>query len=353
MTHISMFDFHKVERLKSKADHGDLKAQIELGKEYLLGRNIPANLGKGYEYFALAAKQNDPEALFCLAECQDTGNGCSINPSEAFQNLSKAAVQGHLKATLLLAKHFESGHFGIVDYQKSIQHYQAALNKGHAPAKDQIARIEKLRKETATFGMPAQAKAGISHNSPEHQSKSEIKIDDIPFFRGLGASELIYMMGVVQNLKAKKGQLLFCEGQPPNGLFIILSGGCSIRTTNSKTNMSTEIKSAFAGDYVGEFGLIDGMARSATVVITEDANLIFLPTAVFHAVIQTQKNVADIVTQNLLASIRDKKILLKDRESKDLVYGGRPVPSNLSTMKKLTAILRASNTKGQMDYWDR
>jgi CRP-like cAMP-binding protein len=352
-----MFDFHKVERLKSKADNGDIKAQIDLGKEYFLGRNIPANLSKGYEYFTLAAKHNDPEALFCLAECQDTGNGCSINPTQAFHNLSKAAEQGHLKATLLLAKHLESGHYGIVDYQKSMQCYKSALNQGYAPAKDQIARIEKLRKEISTFGMPAQPttqpKAGVSHNNPERPSKSEIKIDDIPFFRGLGASELVYMMGVVQNLKAKKGELLFCEGQPPNGLFIILSGGCSIRTTNSKANMSTEIKSAFAGDYVGEFGLIDGLARSATVVITEDANLMFLPTAVFHAVIQTQKNVADIVTQNLLASIRDKKILLKDKESKDLVYGGRPVPSNLSTMKKLTAILRASNTKGQMDYWDR
>lgn len=352
-----MFDFHKVERLKSKADNGDIKAQIELGKEYLLGRNIPANLSKGYEYFLVAAKQNDPEALYLLAECEDKGNGCAVNLSSAFQNLKKAAAQKHLKATLLLAHYYESGRCGIVDYPRALQQYQAAINLGHMPAKDHATRVEKLSKDTSSFSHQAPSSTTMHPEQKTHRTsnpaKAEIRIDDIPLFRGLGASELMYMMGVVQNIKAKKGQLLFCEGQPPNGLFIVLSGLCSIRISNPSKNTSTEIKSVFAGEYVGEFGLIDGMARSATVVIAEDAELIFLPTAVFHAALKTQKNVAEVVTRNLLANIRDKKILLKDRDAKDLVYGGRPVPHNLETMKKLTAILRASNTKGQMDYWDR
>jgi CRP-like cAMP-binding protein len=352
-----MFDYHKVERLKSKANQGDSRAQVELGKEYILGRNIPANLDKGYEYFLMAAKQNDPEGLFCLAECEDKGDGCTVNPTSAFQNLTKAAGQKHLKATLLLAYYHESGRCGIVDLPKSLQQYQAAFNLGHMPAKDHMTRLEKLHKETASF---SPQNSPTSKMQPDQNSRNTsnrantgITIDDIPLFRGLGASELMYMMGAVQNLKAHKGQLLFCEGQAPNGLFIILSGQCSIRTNDPKTNMATEIKSVFAGDYVGEFGLIDGMARSATVVIVEDTDLMFLPTPVFHAAIKTQKNVAEVVTRNLLANIRDKKILLQDRESKDLVYGGRPVPHDLETMKKLTAILRASNAKGQMDYWDR
>ena len=63
-----MFDFSKIERLKSKADGGDAKAQIELGKEYLSGRNVQANFAKGYAYFAMAARKNDPEGLYLVEE---------------------------------------------------------------------------------------------------------------------------------------------------------------------------------------------------------------------------------------------------------------------------------------------
>jgi hypothetical protein len=79
----------------------------------------------------------------------------------------------------------------------------------------------------------------------------------------------------------------------------------------------------------------------------------FLPTKAFQSAIETQPKVAQVVTQNLLRSIRDNNIIIKEKEGKDLVYSGRPVPSDLDTMRKLVAILRASNSTEQTDYWDR
>ena len=175
----------------------------------------------------------------------------------------------------------------------------------------------------------------------------------MPFFKGLGAMELLFLMGYIQNIKGKRGQFLFCEGQNPNGMFIVLSGHCSIRLTNINSSTFTEIKSVTPGEYVGEFGLIDGLPRSATVIVTEDADLMFLPTKAFQSAIETQPKVADIVTKNLLSNIRDKNIIIREKEAKDLVYSGRSVPSDLETMKKLVAILRASNSTEQTDYWDR
>ena len=362
-----MFDFSKVERLKSKADGGDSKAQIELGKEYMSGRNIPANLSKAYAYFAMAARKNDPEALFLVADCQDNGTGVEINPTHAFQNFQKAAKLGNIKATLSLAHYYETGRGGIVDYTKSLEQYKAAQSLGHAPAKEHVIRLESLCKTalnqagnianaTATVGgrgvHPAQQMLA-NKNAANISPANSIKIDDVPFFRGLGAMELLVIMGLVQNIKGKRGQFLFCEGQPPNGLFVVLSGQCSIRLTNLNSSTFTEIKSVSPGDYVGEFGLIDGQPRSATVVITEDAELMFLPTKAFQTTIATQPKVAEVVTQNLLSNIRDKNLILRDKESKELVYSGRPVPTDLETMKKLVSILRASNSQEQTDYWDR
>ena len=360
-----MFDFSKVERLKSKADGGDAKAQIELGKEYMSGRNIPANFTKGYAYFAMAARKSDPEALFLLGECQDNGNGTEVNPTSAFQNYKKAANLGNLRAILSLASFYETGRGGLVDYPKSLEQYQAALKLGHTPAKEQIARLEALCKSSLAHASNAGSSAPVGtrggHPAQEllnttkakQAQNNEIKIDSIPFFRGMGAMELLFLMGLVQNIKGKRGQFLFCEGQPPNGLFIVLSGLCSVRLSNLNSSSFTEIKSVKPGDYVGEFGLIDGLPRSATVVVTEDADLMFLPTKAFQSAITTQPKVAQVVTQNLLTSIRDKNIIIREKEAKELVYSGRTVPTDIETLRKLVSILRASNSTEQTDYWDR
>jgi hypothetical protein len=358
-----MFDFSKVERLKSKADGGDPKAQIELGKEYISGRNVQANFAKGYAYYAMAARKNDPEGLYLVADCQDNGTGTSVSPTLAFQNFQKAAKQGHLKSILALASYFETGRGGIVDYPKSLEQYQLALKLGNASSKDHVARLEKLCKNALSHANANAPVVGTRGNHPAQQlmseskeaaaKASEIKIEDIPFFRGLGGMELMFIMGVTQNIRGKRGQFLFCEGQDPNGLFIVLSGKCSIRLTNISSNSFTEIKSVNPGDYVGEFGLIDGLPRSATVIVTEDADLMFLPTKAFQSAIQTQPKVAQVVTQNLLTTIRENNIIIKEKEGKELVYSGRPVPSDMDAMRKLVAILRASNSNEQTDYWDR
>lgn len=359
-----MFDFGKIERLKSKADGGDLKAQIELGKEYLKGQNIQASFTKAYAYFSMAARKNDPEALFLLAECNDNGTGTEVNPSNAYMNYQKSANFGYLRAVIAFANFCETGRSGVVDFPKALQYYQMAVKLGHGPAKEQVTRLEKLVLNSQSHQSQNESNSGIGTRgtSPAHKMMAEnaqksapesIKIDDVPFFRGLGAMELLFMMGLTQNIKGKRGDFLFCEGQAPNGLFVVLSGKCSVRLTNLNSNSFTEIKNVLPGDYVGEFGLIDGLPRSATVVVTENAELMFLPTAAFVSTIQNQPKVAEVVKQNLLTTIRDKNIMIRDKESRDLVYSGRPVPNDLETLKRLTSILRASNSTEQTDYWDR
>lgn len=358
-----MFDFSKIERLKSKADGGDLKAQIELGKEYLKGQNIQASFTKAYAYFSMASRKNDPEALFLLAECQDNGTGTEVNPNNAYTNYQKSANLGYLRAVIAFANFCETGRSGVVNFPKALEYYQMAVKLGHSPAKDQVARLEKLVQSTQTHTATSSAAVvGGRGENPAHKLMAEsaskstpesIKIDDVPFFRGLGAMELLYMMGLTQNIKGKRGDFLFCEGHAPNGLFIVLSGKCSVRLTNLNSNSFTEVKLVLPGDYVGEFGLIDGLPRSATVVVTENAELMFLPTTAFVAAIENQPKVAEVVKQNLLSSIRDKNLMIRDKESRDLVYSGKPVPNNLETLKRLTSILRASNSTEQTDYWDR
>jgi hypothetical protein len=352
-----MFDFSKIERLKSKADKGDVKAQIELAQEYFSGRNVQASLSTSYSYYSRAARQNDPEAIYKLGEYQDIGWGCAMSPSNAFQNFYKAAKLGHLKAILSLAHYYQTGRAGIVDYDKALATYQLALKMGHTQAKEKIAKLQELKKTSPSYVPPIPSTATRGTNpvgtKAEHKPTAEIKIEDIPFFMGLSGTDLIYLMGLVSNVEGKRGQFLFCEGDEPNGLFILLKGQCTIRLANISTNTFNEIKSVHPGEYVGEFGLIDGLPRSATVVITEDAEMMFLPTQVFQSAIESQKGLAEVVTRNLLSFIRNGNIRIEEKDLKALVYSGQPVTPTLSNMKLLVGILRASNSTKQVNYWER
>lgn len=348
-----MFDFSKIERLRSKADHGDASCQIELGNMYLKGQSIQASFTKAYAYFAMAARQNHPEGLYRVAECQDSGTGTPANPSNAFQNFQKAANLGHLQAILSLAHYHETGRAGVVDHDKAIFWYQEAINKGHQGSKVGLERVLKAKTQGALSAKSPVASPNQGSKQRPLTGKEDIKIEDIPFFRGLGAMELIFMMGIVSNIKGKRGQFLFCEGQEPNGLFVVLSGQCSVRLTNLNSSTFTEVKIVGPGDYVGEFGLIDGLPRSATVIVTEDAELMFLPTSAFQATIESQKNVAEVVTKNLASMIRDGNLIIKQKDAKHLVYSGAYIAPTLENMKTLVGILRASNSTEQTDYWDR
>jgi len=49
-------------------------------------------------------------------------------------------------------------------------------------------------------------------------------IDNIPFFTGLAAPDLMSIMAVAQTRKIEKGVNLFNQGDKSDGLYVLLSG---------------------------------------------------------------------------------------------------------------------------------
>jgi len=87
---------------------------------------------------------------------------------------------------------------------------------------------------------------------------SKITIADIPFFNHLDAGDIMAVSQHLQALSFAAEDMLFYQGDPPNGLFLVTSGSVKTYVYAPGTTKKVVVKLVKAGDYLGEFGLLDG-----------------------------------------------------------------------------------------------
>jgi CRP/FNR family transcriptional regulator, cyclic AMP receptor protein len=103
-----------------------------------------------------------------------------------------------------------------------------------------------------------------------------------------------YIKGIAQICTERSfqpGDPLMKQGEDGIGLFIILSG----RVRVEKVDMSgkqVEIASNGAGDILGEFAVLDGAKRTATVTATEPTNCLVLASWEFTSFMKAHPEVA-------------------------------------------------------------
>lgn len=141
--HPMVFTKIQVSLLQSKADSGDVTAQLELAEIYRTGKGVASSISKALRYYIMAARQNSPAALYFLADCQDRGVGTPADPSSAFQNYLKAAKLGHTEACLAVGHFYEVGRACFQDINLAKQFYQAAAQRGNKAAASKLADLER------------------------------------------------------------------------------------------------------------------------------------------------------------------------------------------------------------------
>lgn len=79
----------------------------------------------------------------------------------------------------------------------------------------------------------------------------------------------------------KAGQVIFKQGQQPSDkMYVVLEGQVSILKGNSQIGLIEE------GDILGEMGLIEGIARSATAIARTDCKVIPIDEKYFNFLVQ-------------------------------------------------------------------
>lgn len=87
----------------------------------------------------------------------------------------------------------------------------------------------------------------------------------VPIFKDLSQRELTLVKNLIHLRKYQPEEIIFMEGQPGTGLYLITQGGVGI-TLNHKRDNQIELARLKDGDFFGELSLLDESPRSATAV---------------------------------------------------------------------------------------
>lgn len=96
---------------------------------------------------------------------------------------------------------------------------------------------------------------------------------------------------------------VFCTGDPPNAVFLILAGALNV-AVGGEDKRGTILSVLGPGEMFGEMGVLDGQARSATVVAVTPCVLVEIGASDFLRCMAEDAHVADCVMRKLVRRLR-------------------------------------------------
>ena len=93
-------------------------------------------------------------------------------------------------------------------------------------------------------------------------------LGQISIFAGLDDDELKLLEGKSVRRKVKKNTIIINEGDDSDSMYVILSGRVKVYL-NDANGKEVTINDMTEGEYFGEYALLDGSKRSASIVTTE------------------------------------------------------------------------------------
>lgn len=122
----------------------------------------------------------------------------------------------------------------------------------------------------------------------------------VPLFSELSRHELKRVAESAQLATYTPGSMIVADGAPGGAGFFVLLDGKALVQKNKRT-----IAMLHAGDFFGEFAVIDGGRRTATVVAESAVSAMRLPRAAFKKVIEAEPKIAWRILEVLVKRMRE------------------------------------------------
>ncbi len=116
------------------AEHGNTKAQYNLGLHYANGRGVKQDYAIAVKWYTKAAEQGDVKAQCNLGWCYENGRGVKQDYATAVKWYTKAAEQGNARAQCNLGCCYENGRGVEQNYATAVKWYNKATKQEHARA---------------------------------------------------------------------------------------------------------------------------------------------------------------------------------------------------------------------------
>jgi NTE family protein len=128
----------------------------------------------------------------------------------------------------------------------------------------------------------------VEHDIPEDtlttRGNLQVLLAGLPFFCDLESRIVAEMAAECEWLSLPGGATLFEAGEPPEAMYIVLSGCLGNLAARKAGDRRRFLGRVTAGETVGEMGLISGRPRTATVIALRDTEVVRLSKASFDRV---------------------------------------------------------------------
>ncbi|MBI3160732.1 MAG: SpoIIE family protein phosphatase [Chloroflexi bacterium] len=164
---------------------------------------------------------------------------------------------------------------------------------------------------------------------------TEITFERIPLLSALGKDGHSSLSGVLRYSRVPAGEVLFREGDKGDRMFIIMRGELEVFKAHD-TPDARHLSTLHDGDFFGELSLVvrDGR-RTATVVATEDTELIAILQEDFYRLLQQRPTMAYAMVQELGERLRHSD----DTAIADLIEKNRELERAYEDLKAAQAQL--------------
>jgi len=127
-----------ITELKSKAEDGDVQAQLALAKAYHLGEGVPKDDEQAVHWWEKAAEHGDASAQINLAGAYQVGSGVPKNYAAALRWYTKAAEQGNADGQAALAGLYHLGQGVPKDDADAVRWWKKAAEQGNVEAEGNL-----------------------------------------------------------------------------------------------------------------------------------------------------------------------------------------------------------------------
>ena len=173
----------------------------------------------------------------------------------------------------------------------------------------------------------------------------EVSIDQfhtVPALKGLTPAELDVVDTITFSVALKPGQTLFKEGDPGDGMYVIVSGSVEVTKTVDE-GARWQIAQHGPGVCFGEMALLGNQTRAATCAALEPSLLLKVPYKEFSALLKQNSIAALKVTANLARSLSTRLAQLLSDQTR-ILKAHRALSSEVQK-RMLTTYQRAEGVK--------
>ena len=177
----------------------------------------------------------------------------------------------------------------------------------------------------------------------DRRARAASLLASVPLFRNLSSEQRQVLLASAAEQSFAPGHVLIRESDPPDRLFVILSGRVRVLEVAPDSPVELIVGELGEGEIIGELSMLRNQSRSATVVAIERTQCLVLPQSEFLKVLQSSTELAVSLLRTLAGRLYETDRRLS-RYAPDPVTGLAGRRAFHDQYRRLAAVARRRKT---------